>query len=181
MLRTLTLVMLCCACSTVYTAPTDDEIGADTDSATTETSETGTGDSATHVCGDTFDLLQCESNFCEGRWSGSSAWSPVLLPGIVDLWPEVSPAGVFLCDPTPPVDGCGKMDDEGHIVCWVNEGECSRIAAPLCAVTDAVETAVWPDWMPCGAGEPIGMTVLCTDSLCWSATDPTSAVTPGCL
>lgn len=185
-LRGLTLVALCAACTdvnpSVLGSTLDDEIGDSGSSDTTETdTDSETTETVTHVCGNTFDLLECESNYCLARWAGTSAWSSVMLPGIVDQWPPVDPASVFPCAPFPLVDGCGALDDNGHVGCWVLEGECARMAEPLCAIVDVTPTDVWPDWMPCGAGEPIGMPALCSDTLCWSATGPSSSILPGCL
>jgi hypothetical protein len=165
----------------------DDEIGDSTDetsdlTATTETDSGADSDTGLTFCAGEFAEVECVEGVCQARWIGTEAWSFVLGFETIDSWPAVGTDAVFDCGPTPSdVDGCGKIDESGHVACWIWEGECARIAFPLCVVAgSAVATSYWPDWMPCDAGEPIGAVALCSDQFCWMESDPTSSIHPHC-
>jgi hypothetical protein len=179
--------------STVDTTSGDesDEIGDPTDGvddSTDETDETDETETSTDtgtdlaMCDGEFAEVDCVEGVCQARWIGTEAWSFVLGFETIDSWPAVGTDAVFDCGPTPSdVDGCGKIDASGHVACWIWEGECARIAFPLCVVAgSAVATSYWPDWMPCDAGEPIGAVALCSDQFCWMESDPTSSIHPHC-
>jgi len=163
----------------------NETIGADDEVGTTDSgSDTS---SSSIACDGVFAEVECSVNdpkLCRARWPGTEAWSLVVGPDVVSSWPEVASEAAFDCGPKPSeVDGCGKVDDDGHVACWVWEGECARVSFPLCAVAGAsYMTSYWPDWMQCNGGDAIGVTVLCSDEkhLCWMEEDPTSAVFPFC-
>lgn len=168
-------------------ASTESDSTSETDTAEdTETSETVTVGGETDTgeplnCGGLLGDIDCTSGQCQAQWLGSDAWSDVFAPDVVATWTPVDPVGLFPCEPDPStLDGCGLIDDVGHAACWVWEGECARIAAPLCSVTDATETNVWPDWVPCDAGLSIGAGAFCNDQFCWLVLDPTTSIRPRC-
>ncbi len=144
----------------------------------TDGSDTTTGNE-TPYCGLDMVDVTCEGYVCEARWAGTNAWSTVTTVDYAQTWPAAEPA--FTCDGEPNVDGCGVIDVGGHVACWLAEGDCARVVAPLCVAqsANAVETVVWPEWT-CKAGEPIGTTALCTEAICWLAIDPSSAIHPAC-
>lgn len=129
--------------------------------------------------------LQCPTDDavrCMAHWGTTRAWSHVWRSDYVSEFPPVDPAGLWECDPTPPVHGCGVVDEQGHIGCWIYEGVWARIVAPSCAISgDIVET--WPEWADCEQGEPVGMPIVCDDQYerCWTATEAATVVFPYCF
>jgi hypothetical protein len=166
-----------------------DEIGLtetsvpDTDTETDESTESGDSTETSDIgCQGVFAEMTCEGDACEARWAGTEAWSIVVGSETIDSWVVVPTSGLFTCGSSiPDVDGCGKIDGQGHIACWVWEGSCARLAVPLCEVAATAEfTEYWPAWMSCKAGEPIGVPALCSDQFCWMELDPTSSIHPSC-
>lgn len=178
------LLLMACPKPLVGGESTDagaDEVGGSSSTTTSSSFGESTETGEAFECGGQLSEVECVDGKCDARWTGTDAWSNVFAASVVATWSPISPVQLFPCEPDPTtLDGCAIIDDVGHVACWVWEGECARLAAPLCSVKDAIETDVWPDWMPCDGGLSIGATALCEDQFCWLSTDPTTSIHPRC-
>jgi hypothetical protein len=138
--------------STDVSTSTDESDSTDVSTSTDESDTTDESTDSTgdiEECGGAFADVVCDSSGCYGRWLGTEAWSRVVSQATVDSWTEVPAEGQFSCGSIPSeIDGCAEIDELGHVACWEWEGNCARIAIPLCVVAGIAEpTDYWPDWM----------------------------------
>lgn len=81
--------------------------------------------------------IDCGADGCLGLWSGTDAWSTMIMADQLDGLPLANPGTLWPCEPAPDVDTCVVVDQNGHVGCFRIEGLFAVPVSPACAFEDA--------------------------------------------